>query len=148
MALVDIRRSGGALISKGTFIESNMLAIHHNESRYTNPNEFDGFRIFNIQDETGEESAKNQFVAISVDSLPSGLGRHACQLVSILKVRRSIHLIDNKLQSPSILHCGRAEVHDDLHPSELRYKAGGRYREVQESFVRKKCVNMFRERQS
>lgn len=77
MAVVDYTLSDGTRIPKGTFIESNLLALHRGESRYTNPDEFDGFRFCDTREEEGEGTAKGRFVTTGVDFLPFGHGRHA-----------------------------------------------------------------------
>ena len=76
-ALVDYTLSDGTFLPKGTVVQCNAVAVHHEAANYSNPTEFDGFRFANIRAVVEGESAKNQLVATSTEYITFGHGRHA-----------------------------------------------------------------------
>jgi cytochrome P450 len=52
-------------------------SIHYDESNYTNPHEFQGFRFVEATDD-GKINARQSFVSLTPEYLPFGHGNHAC----------------------------------------------------------------------
>lgn len=75
-AIKDFTFSDGTFIPKGTRINAGLVAIHHDDSLYENPDVFDPFRFADKSKEDGEVET-HQFVATSPEYLAFGDGRHA-----------------------------------------------------------------------
>ena len=76
VALKDFTFSDGTCLPAGTFISVPLYTTHHDESRYSNPDEFDPDR-FTMSEEHGGDGPKPQMVTPNADYIPWGLGRHA-----------------------------------------------------------------------
>ncbi|KAF9244074.1 cytochrome P450 [Melanogaster broomeanus] len=75
--LKDFRFSDGKVIPKGAFLAVAANSTHLDDELYENAHKFDPFRFANMRDEY-EDGINNQFVSLSPEYLPFGLGRHAC----------------------------------------------------------------------
>ncbi|KAL0949752.1 hypothetical protein HGRIS_009790 [Hohenbuehelia grisea] len=69
--------SDGTKLPRGTTLSVAVYNIHHDEEKYSSPEEFHGFRFSDIRQEEGE-GIKHQLVNTNVEFLPFGHGRHAC----------------------------------------------------------------------
>ncbi|KAF9244148.1 cytochrome P450 [Melanogaster broomeanus] len=76
-ALKDFRFSDGTVIPKGAFLAVAAYSTHLDDGLYENAHRFDPFRFANMHGED-EEGANQQFVSLTPEYLPFGLGRHAC----------------------------------------------------------------------
>jgi cytochrome P450 len=68
--------SNGVTIPKGTLVAVPVMGVHHDETLYENPHEFDGFRFSRMLEEGGA-SAKYYATNISEEYLVFGNGAHA-----------------------------------------------------------------------
>ncbi|KAF9244077.1 cytochrome P450 [Melanogaster broomeanus] len=75
--LKDFRFSDGKVIPKGAFLAVATRATHLDDELYENAHKFDPFRFANMRGED-EDGTNNQFVSLTPEYLPFGLGRHAC----------------------------------------------------------------------
>ncbi|KAF9230013.1 cytochrome P450, partial [Melanogaster broomeanus] len=75
--LKDFRFSDGKVIPKGAFLAVAANSTHLDDELYENARKFDPFRFANMRSED-EDGINNQFVSLSPEYLPFGLGRHAC----------------------------------------------------------------------
>ncbi|KAI0654307.1 cytochrome P450 [Cubamyces menziesii] len=73
----DIVLNDGTFIPRGTLMVTAAHSLHHDDSVYTDPDVFDPWR-FSRQREREGEAMKHQFVNTSVDYVPFGHGKHAC----------------------------------------------------------------------
>ncbi|KAF9244149.1 cytochrome P450 [Melanogaster broomeanus] len=80
-ALKDFRFSDGTVIPKGAFLAVAAHSMHHNDELYENAHRFDPFRFANTHGED-EEGVNQQFVSLTPEYLPFGLGRHACYYIA------------------------------------------------------------------
>ncbi|KAF8574248.1 cytochrome P450 [Ramaria rubella] len=76
-AVKEFSFSDGIRIPVGSIVSAPTIAIHRDESVYTDPETFNVFRFSDMREAEGE-GTKNQMVATSVDYLPFGHGKHAC----------------------------------------------------------------------
>lgn len=81
-ALKDFTFSNGVTIPKGTLVAVPIMGVHHDETLYENPHEFDGFR-FSRMLEKGGESPKYNATNLSEEFLIFGNGAHAWSVASI-----------------------------------------------------------------
>lgn len=73
----DFTFSNGTVIPAGNTIVVAGYAMHHDEENYPNPEQFDGCRFSRMR-EAEEEKVKYQTVALGLDYVTFGNGRHAC----------------------------------------------------------------------
>ena len=66
----------GTFIPRGTLVVAASGPLHHDESKYADPNVFDPFRFSRMREQEGE-STKHQYVNTSLDYVAFGHGRHA-----------------------------------------------------------------------
>jgi len=79
LALRPLELSNGMTIPAGTLVAIPASATHRDESTYSNPDEFDGFRFTKFREEEGDTLAgRYQTVSPSSEHLAFGLGRHTC----------------------------------------------------------------------
>ena len=77
LALHQLTLSNGMTIPAGTLVAVPASATQRDETIYTNPDEFDGFRFAKLRESEGEvTTSKYQAVSTSSEHLPFGLGRH------------------------------------------------------------------------
>ncbi|KAF9468817.1 cytochrome P450 [Collybia nuda] len=75
--LKDFTFSNGTVIPAGYNIAAALAATHLDDANYPNAREFDGFRFAQMREGEGE-SIKHQMVALSLDYITFGTGRHGC----------------------------------------------------------------------
>jgi cytochrome P450 len=69
----------GTLVPAGTRLAIPWAAMSRDPEIFENPDQFDGYRFVNAgKTIDGKASGTNQFVAMSMDYLVFGFGRHAC----------------------------------------------------------------------
>ncbi|KAG5651711.1 hypothetical protein H0H81_007716 [Sphagnurus paluster] len=76
--LKDFTFSDGTFVPKGHTIAVANFATHRDEENYTDPNIFDGFRFSRMSDKENEAFNRHQAVALGLDYIVFGNGRHAC----------------------------------------------------------------------
>lgn len=76
-AAKSITLSDGTHIPKGAYFFAPSEAISHDPTVYENPDEFDGWRFYNMRQTSSEEN-KWQFVTVGSTQMHFGGGRHAC----------------------------------------------------------------------
>jgi cytochrome P450 len=74
VVMSDYTFSNGVTLPKGTALSVDTTPMHMG-SEYENPEEFDPWRFYNIQQKTGKRS---DITTTSNDFLAFGHGRHAC----------------------------------------------------------------------
>lgn len=74
-ALKPFTFSDGTHIPQGTFFNVAVSAIHHDETKYSDPDTFDGFRFANMREVSGE-SHRHHMVTATTESLHFGFGKH------------------------------------------------------------------------
>ncbi|KAF5349477.1 hypothetical protein D9756_008934 [Leucocoprinus leucothites] len=86
----DWTLSNGTVIPAGAFVGIASHPMHQEESSFPEPNTFKGFRFSELRDgDGGLDSIKHQMVALTLDTVVFGHGRHACscwQLVQTLNL--------------------------------------------------------------
>lgn len=75
IAMRDIVLSNGEIIPAGT---QTSLPVHDQLNDISRPDEFDGFRWYNLRKEKAENENKYQFSESGRNSLYWGSGKHAC----------------------------------------------------------------------
>ena len=75
-AMRDFTFSDGTVVPKGAYVFVAARATHLDEDNYPNPNEFQGFRFSEMREDEGE-STKHQTVALGLDWVIFGGGKHA-----------------------------------------------------------------------
>ena len=73
-----ITLSDGTVLKAGTKAFAPSMAINLDEAVYTNADEFDGLRFYNLREQSAENANKYQFASTSNTQLNFGAGRHAC----------------------------------------------------------------------
>jgi cytochrome P450 len=77
LALRPLTLSNGMTIPAGTLVAVPASATQRDETIYSNPDEFDGFRFAKLREsEVDATTSKYQAVSTSNEYLPFGLGRH------------------------------------------------------------------------
>ncbi|KAI0652467.1 cytochrome P450 [Trametes meyenii] len=76
-AMKDVTLLDGTLVPRGTTVVATSHGTHRDSTIYDDPEVFDPFRFSRMREAEGE-STKHQFVNISTDYIPFGVGRHAC----------------------------------------------------------------------
>ena len=76
MALTDYTFADGTVIPKGTLLAAPLHPIQSDESIYSDPDVFDGFRFSNLRAVEGE-SAKHHSSNTATEYLHFGHGMHA-----------------------------------------------------------------------
>ncbi|TFK68396.1 cytochrome P450 [Pluteus cervinus] len=76
-AMRDFTFSDGTTVPKGAYVFVASRATHLDEVNYPNPHEFQGFRFSDMREDEGE-STKHQTVALGLDWVIFGGGKHAC----------------------------------------------------------------------
>ncbi|KAF9244075.1 cytochrome P450 [Melanogaster broomeanus] len=74
---IEGNAADGKVIPKGAFLAVAANSTHLDDELYENARKFDPFRFANMRGED-EDGINNQFVSLSPEYLPFGLGRHAC----------------------------------------------------------------------
>jgi cytochrome P450 len=54
------------------------IPVGFNKSLFGSPDEFDGFRFYNLRQESETETNKHQYGTVSERSISFGIGKHAC----------------------------------------------------------------------
>ncbi|KAF8955284.1 cytochrome P450 [Flammula alnicola] len=75
--LKDFTFSNGVTVPAGTHVAVATYSTHVDETTYTNPDKFEGFRFAEMREAEGE-GTKHQMVSLSHDYVTFGTGRHAC----------------------------------------------------------------------
>ncbi|KXN83238.1 Ent-kaurene oxidase [Leucoagaricus sp. SymC.cos] len=77
--LKDWTLSDGTVIPAGTYISLASDAMNREDTSFTDANTFKGFRWSQMREGDGElDSIKHQMVALTLDTIVWGHGRHAC----------------------------------------------------------------------
>lgn len=74
--LMDTTLSDGTFIPSGTLIAGASTATHRDSRNFDHPDSFDPSRFVEMRND-GLADAKHQFVSISPEYIPFGLGKHA-----------------------------------------------------------------------
>lgn len=74
--ILDTVLPDGTFIPSGTLIAGASTATHRDPGNYKDPNSFDALRFVETSTEELADT-KHQFVSISPDYIPFGLGKHA-----------------------------------------------------------------------
>ncbi|KAH8820226.1 putative cytochrome P450 [Xylogone sp. PMI_703] len=70
-----ITLSDGTFLPAGTMLQ---IPVGFNQHLFKSPDDFDGFRFYNLRQQSKEEANKYQFGTINEMALSFGIGRHAC----------------------------------------------------------------------
>ncbi|KAM4055522.1 cytochrome p450 [Hirsutella rhossiliensis] len=76
MATADVKLSDGTVLPKNKLTLVS-LQKHWDPESYENPDVFDGYRFYNMRQQSGKEN-KAQLVSTSPDHMGFGFGLHAC----------------------------------------------------------------------
>lgn len=76
--LKSLTLSDGTYIPKGTLTSVAAEAVSADPTNYTNPDQFDGQRFYDLCQESPELEKSSQFYSTSKSHLHFGTGRHAC----------------------------------------------------------------------
>ncbi|KAI0673746.1 cytochrome P450 [Trametes maxima] len=76
-AMKDVTLPDGTIVPRGTMVLAASCGTHYDSGLYDDPDVFDPFRFSRMREAKGE-GIKHQFVNVSTDYIPFGVGRHAC----------------------------------------------------------------------
>ncbi|TEB33836.1 cytochrome P450 [Coprinellus micaceus] len=79
-ATKDFTFSNGLTIPAGYTVVTSSIGVHTDPANYENPDDFDGFRFFNMRENGTDEydPLRHQMVSLDTNYLLFGHGRHAC----------------------------------------------------------------------
>ncbi|KAH7048216.1 cytochrome P450 [Macrophomina phaseolina] len=73
-----IKLSDGSVIPKGVSIGVSNHTLNRSPEHYPQPDEFQGFRFYELRQRSEENARKYQFASTSLENLNWGYGTHAC----------------------------------------------------------------------